>query len=739
MVVNRLRHISINDNISFEYNNDVMRQCFNGGGTAKYGQYAFQRTGDGCLAWFPKEREWKNGEWKAGSREVNWKNHIEEDGLVLISELNEGENPKDNYQDEPQRDHSPVPMYTFWKVMKEPYRFVGTYLRDVNASIFRHQVFRRISTEIDLTPWYEQQNFGYLQNCIQENAVFKNIYIGGSYKKQKKLIEGFLENHAVVKALEKKYESTSLHIQNKYALHKLNDLNNENAFIGYINELQALMDNEYGKAAQSILECLADLSFPEIAWPFVDIVKISDSSDHNTEIRKNKLGQDVSGKLLAMYYPQYYIYGLSEEVTDYYLQKLKLQIPEHADLTEKHCLLYFWKQCNEDMDSWSPFIFIQFLDYIFENPFKEKPKQEPELLIIEQSIDQGKLYQAFQWFLHYNIERNNDSNLNFNDGWIYEEEGYKVELFANAHHALDYESWDEDMIGSGLILECVIDAFNAKDNHGFNNIVDYHSITKFNKKAVEDLQRSEDLLYRLYKDASPEKAFDEACSYWGKWYPELSYLLFIKDKDTFLPVKTSNHVDRFNRLGINTQCLNYCSWANYSTYLRINDEIRQHMENYFGMPVSLLDAHSFVWMTHHAKEGFVIDSDPDLEKIGRESNPFESTRIKGNKEGRVIEHYVTKYERNPKNRAAAIKIHGCHCAVCGFDFAKVYGELGKDFIEVHHIKPLFSLTEEVTINPETDLTCLCANCHRMIHKKRGSIISIEELKNSLLVKPFLPE
>lgn len=33
--------------------------------------------------WFPKERQWKNGEWRAGSSEVNWKNHIEENGLVI--------------------------------------------------------------------------------------------------------------------------------------------------------------------------------------------------------------------------------------------------------------------------------------------------------------------------------------------------------------------------------------------------------------------------------------------------------------------------------------------------------------------------------------------------------------------------------------------------------------------------------------------------------------------------------
>lgn len=97
-------------------------------------------------------------------------------------------------------------------------------------------------------------------------------------------------------------------------------------------------------------------------------------------------------------------------------------------------------------------------------------------------------------------------------------------------------------------------------------------------------------------------------------------------------------------------------------------------------------------------------------------------------EGEKKAQYVTKYERDPKNRAAAIKIHGLKCAVCGFDFEKTYGEQGQGFIEVHHIKPLYTLDEVMVINPEMDLICLCSNCHRMIHRKRNQILSVEQLK-----------
>ena len=32
------------------------------------------------------------------------------------------------------------------------------------------------------------------------------------------------------------------------------------------------------------------------------------------------------------------------------------------------------------------------------------------------------------------------------------------------------------------------------------------------------------------------------------------------------------------------------------------------------------------------------------------------------------------------------------------------------------------------MNPETDLVPLCANCHAMVHRRRTTVTSIEELK-----------
>lgn len=67
------------------------------------------------------------------------------------------------------------------------------------------------------------------------------------------------------------------------------------------------------------------------------------------------------------------------------------------------------------------------------------------------------------------------------------------------------------------------------------------------------------------------------------------------------------------------------------------------------------------------------------------------------------------------------------CCVCGFDFEETYGELGKMFIEAHHIAPLGSGSERET--RLTDLSPVCSNCHRMLH--RGLGMSIQDLRSLL--------
>ncbi|MEK4536336.1 HNH endonuclease [Peribacillus sp. FSL K6-1552] len=99
------------------------------------------------------------------------------------------------------------------------------------------------------------------------------------------------------------------------------------------------------------------------------------------------------------------------------------------------------------------------------------------------------------------------------------------------------------------------------------------------------------------------------------------------------------------------------------------------------------------------------------------------------RDGEVKFYHGARYERNPKNRIEAIRIHGTICKVCDFNFEEVYGERGKDFIEVHHIKPLSTFKYEMVIDPKEDLVPVCSNCHRVIHRKKDDVLSVEELRS----------
>lgn len=89
-------------------------------------------------------------------------------------------------------------------------------------------------------------------------------------------------------------------------------------------------------------------------------------------------------------------------------------------------------------------------------------------------------------------------------------------------------------------------------------------------------------------------------------------------------------------------------------------------------------------------------------------------------EGRILTRIHFARERNAtlvttKKRLVLTQTCKLECEACGFDFQKVYGELGEGYAECHHTAPV------ATLNPGTntrltDLCILCSNCHRMIHR-----------------------
>ena len=100
-------------------------------------------------------------------------------------------------------------------------------------------------------------------------------------------------------------------------------------------------------------------------------------------------------------------------------------------------------------------------------------------------------------------------------------------------------------------------------------------------------------------------------------------------------------------------------------------------------------------------------------------------------EGSLLDCHGSKYERNRKVRNECLEYYGYTCRVCGFDFEKQYGDIGRNFIEVHHRTEISSYSgEKHKIDHINDLIPVCSNCHSMLHRTRPTL-SIDELKRFL--------
>lgn len=108
-------------------------------------------------------------------------------------------------------------------------------------------------------------------------------------------------------------------------------------------------------------------------------------------------------------------------------------------------------------------------------------------------------------------------------------------------------------------------------------------------------------------------------------------------------------------------------------------------------------------------------------------------------EGYGTQVTVNRYERDPRARDACLQhFRSRTCQICGFDFVAVYGDIGREFIHVHHLRPLSTLGGNGLVKPEMDLLPVCPNCHAMLHTRQPDPWSPEELV-AMMKKAQQPE
>lgn len=105
--------------------------------------------------------------------------------------------------------------------------------------------------------------------------------------------------------------------------------------------------------------------------------------------------------------------------------------------------------------------------------------------------------------------------------------------------------------------------------------------------------------------------------------------------------------------------------------------------------------------------------------LGTTASDEEMEAVEGALRIALVRHRRREQKLRNAKIAQATKARGgrlrCEVPGCGFDYFAVYGELGRDYAQVHHLNQLSDL-ESPTKTALKDLAVVCANCHVMIHR-----------------------
>ena len=265
-------------------------------------------------------------------------------------------------------------------------------------------------------------------------------------------------------------------------------------------------------------------------------------------------------------------------------------------------------------------------------------------------LDPDRFDEQFQRFKSL-VPRHNKGHpfTNFHEGVVAVWEGYKPHLRERALGVLRPGTWAEGEIGSGVILQCTIDAIEMQDSGLTNNLVlwqnryghanrDHRALLEAvpNAKLRGELERD---LFGLYRSNSDEGVtFDRLSELTGAKYPLLAYLYFLKDMDRFMPIQPTTFDRAFRDLGIDLVTVRNCSWENYRRFNTALRGVQGALVETGGLTkIRLIDAHSFCWMLARQL------GDEGIKKSGKDPG-----RVLGGRETSIIEmrHSVEHTVRN---------------------------------------------------------------------------------------------
>jgi predicted HNH restriction endonuclease len=197
-----------------------------------------------------------------------------------------------------------------------------------------------------------------------------------------------------------------------------------------------------------------------------------------------------------------------------------------------------------------------------------------------------------------------------------------------------------------------------------------------------------------------------------------------------LNILSNRNDDKFSQKVRNLKAHNTFERTGYAEYVNgvatLTDNGRRHLEQNKEILHYLL-TNDFAYE----------DITTELQGIEKEPNKiievFDENTIIHEGVKRIIEKAV--YERSQLLRDYAMSSFSNNgrisCSCCNFNFSDFYGTLGNNFIEIHHVKPIFQYKNDNLIKTMQEaiqnIKPVCSNCHRMIHRSRTSPLNIDDL------------
>jgi len=187
--------------------------------------------------------------------------------------------------------------------------------------------------------------------------------------------------------------------------------------------------------------------------------------------------------------------------------------------------------------------------------------------------------------------------------FTYEWEDYKTAIPWRAKAVMQSSRWSKKSIGSGKILEAVIQAIELPGNNLLQWEAKNGPKSRVHRPLLDARENAEarttleTLFYNLYTLNQVDRTtFEAITAYCGRRYELLAYLFFIAAPDRFMPLRTTSFDRALSELGVNLKTRGQCGWENYLDFVSALKQVQLSLQGEGISDATLLHAHSFCWI-----------------------------------------------------------------------------------------------------------------------------------------------